>query len=102
MDNACAPDTDPAHCASFMVYSQDAGRTWEITKQLQDKQYNGEVRLIGDTVYYAGHRARLPDLATGGGAWAAFAGDGRSRIPPVAKDPIDTTLHCDNSKTIRE
>ena len=85
-----------------MVYSQDAGRTWEITKQLQHKQYNSEVRLIGNTVYYAGHRARLSDLAAGDGAWNAVAADGRGKLPPVAREPIDTALHCDNSKTIRE
>lgn len=102
MDAICAPDTHPAHCESFMVYSQDAGRTWEITKQLRYRQYDGEVRLVGDTVYYAGHRAKLPDLASGDSAWSSFQLDGQNTMPPLVKPPIDTEFHCDNSKTIRE
>jgi hypothetical protein len=102
MDKACAPDADPAHCESFMVYSKDAGRTWDITKQLRHREYNGEVRLSGDTVYYAGHRARLPELAAGDSAWTAASPDGRNKRPPLGKPPIDTELRCDNSKTIRE
>lgn len=102
MDTACAPDADPAHCESFMVYSKDAGRTWEITKQLRHREYNGEVRLTGDTVYYAGHRARLPELAAGDTAWTAVSPEDQSKLPPLGKLPVDTELHCDNSKTIRE
>jgi hypothetical protein len=102
MDAACAPDTKPAHCESFMVYSQDAGRTWEITKQLRHREYNGEVRLTGDTVYYAGRRARLPELAGGDSAWTPYSQDGLSTGPTLGKPPIDTGLHCDNSKTLRE
>jgi hypothetical protein len=102
MDTACVPDADPAHCASFVVYSQDAGRTWEITKQLRHREYNGALHLTGDTVYYAGHRARLPELATGDSAWTAVSPDEQNKLPPLGKPPVDTELHCDNSKTIRE
>jgi hypothetical protein len=101
MDTTCAPDGDPAHCESFMVYSQDAGRTWEITKQLRHREYNGELRLAGDTVYYAGHRARLPELVAGDSAWTPVSPDGQDKLPPLGKPPVDTELHCDNNKTIR-
>jgi hypothetical protein len=102
MDSSCAPDSHPAHCESFMVYSLDAGRTWEITKQLRYREYSGAVRLIGDTVYYAGYRARLPELASGDSAWTTFPLDGQNQLPPLGKPPIDTELRCDNSKTIHD
>jgi hypothetical protein len=102
MDTACAPDAHPAHCKSFLVYSRDAGRTWEITQQLPYREYDGEVRLSGDSVYHAGYRARLPELAAGDSAWSPVAREDKEKLPALRRAPIDTELHCDNSKTIRE
>jgi hypothetical protein len=102
MDEDCEPGAHPAHCESFMAYSQDAGRTWQITKQLVHKQNNGDVRLVGDTVYYAGYRARLPDLSAGDSAWTPFPLGDQNGMPLLTKPSIDTQLQCDNRATIQD
>lgn len=87
-------------CNSRLRYSVDAGRSWNVvaSKNIDDHQ---DVYLVGDTMYHAGKRVRLPDLASGDGAWSAFSLDGRNELPRLAKPPFDTEPHCDDGKTIK-
>jgi hypothetical protein len=87
-------------CNSRLRYSVDAGKTWNAvaSKNIDDHQ---DVYLVGDMVYHAGKRARLPDLASGDGAWSAFPLDGQNKLPPLIKPPFDTAPHCDEGKTIK-
>jgi hypothetical protein len=87
-------------CNSRLRYSLDAGRTWKVTvsRNIDDHE---DVYLVGDTVYHAGKRARLPALASGDSAWTDFLSGGQNKMPPVVKPPIDNEPNCDKSKTIK-
>jgi len=89
-----------AACNSRLRYSMDAGKTWNVIASAIIHA-NQDVYLIGDTVYHAGLRARLPDLATGDNAWSAFPASRYDQIPPLAKPPIDDEPHCDKSMTVK-
>jgi hypothetical protein len=66
-----------------------------VSKNIED---HVDLYLIGDTVYQAGKRARLLDLAAGDSAWMHVDFEDK---PPLAKPPIDTEPACDRSKTLR-
>jgi hypothetical protein len=82
-------------------YSINAGRTWNVVASKNIDDHEG-VYLVGDTVYHAGLKARLPDLAKGDNAWSAFPASGHEQLPPLSKPPIDSEPHCDRSKSIKE
>lgn len=86
-------------CDPRLRYSVDGGRTWHFTVS-KNAAPHGAVYLVGDTVYFSGQRARLPDLITGDEAWTAFPLDGINKLPPLIKAPIDSEPTCDKSKTI--
>ena len=86
-------------CMPFMRYSTDAGRTWQVGRPRYSSPGGDDVYLIGDTVYYGGQRARVPDLGAGYSAWSSYPMTGRNGLPLAGKAPIDTGMHCDRSKT---
>lgn len=88
-------------CNSRLRYSIDAGRTWNVVASKNIDDHEG-VYLVGDTVYHAGLKARLPDLAKGDSAWSAFPAGRHEQLPPLSKVPIDSEPHCDRSKSIKE
>jgi hypothetical protein len=90
-----------AACNSRFRYSVDAGKTWNVVASTVI-QVNEDVYLVGDTVYHAGLKARLPDLAKGDSAWSAFPASRHDQLPPLSKPPIDDEPHCDRSKNIKE
>lgn len=83
-------------CASRLYYSQDGGRSWQMTKP-RTTLAGGAVHLIGDAVFYAGQRARVPDLGNGDRAWLDFFIGAENKLPPIGKPPVDTRLHCGSS-----
>lgn len=83
-------------CASRLYYSQNGGRSWQIAKPRMTLA-GGAVHLIGDTVFYAGQRARVPDLVNGDQAWLDFFIGAENKLPSVARPPVDTRLHCESS-----
>jgi hypothetical protein len=85
-----------------MRYSLDAGRTWQIGKPRYSSRAADDVYLIGDTVYYGDQRAKVRDLSSGYSAWSAYPMNGPNGLPPVGKQPIDTGMHCDRSKTAQK
>lgn len=88
-------------CDLRLRYSVDAGRTWKVTFPPKNVAPHAEVYLVGDAVYFSGHRARLPDLITGDSAWVAFPFSGKNKPPPLVKPPLDNEPACDESKTIK-
>jgi hypothetical protein len=94
-------DYSSTMCDLRLRYSVDAGRTWKVTFPPKNVAPHAEVYLAGDAVYFSGHRARLPDLITGDGAWVAFPLSGKGKPPPLVKPPVDNEPACDESKTIK-
>lgn len=90
-----------AACNSRFRYSVDAGKTWNVVASTVI-QVNEDMYLVGDTVYHAGLKARLPDLAKGDSAWSAFPASRHDQLPSLSKPPIDDEPHCDRSKNIKE
>jgi len=88
-------------CDIRLRYSVDAGRTWKVTFPPKRTAPHGEVYLTGDSIYFSGKRARLPDLLGGDGAWAAFPLRPQDMRPPLSKPPVDVEPTCDESKTIK-
>jgi hypothetical protein len=90
-----------AACISRFRYSVDAGQTWQAIKStaIQDHE---DVYLVGDTVYHAGLKARLPDFATGDSAWSAIPAGRHGQVPTLTKPPVDDKPRCDYSKDIKE
>jgi hypothetical protein len=86
-------------CMPFIRYSTDAGRTWQVGRPRYSSPGADDVYLIGDSVYYGGQRARVPDLISGYSAWSSYRMAERNELPPIGKAPIDTSMHCDRSKT---
>jgi hypothetical protein len=81
-------------CAPSLYYSQDSGRTWQINKP-PITLAGGDVYLIGDTIFYAGRRAKLSAIATEGDhAWVQFYLTGPNKLPPIGKAPLDRRLQC--------
>jgi hypothetical protein len=75
-----------------MPYSTDAGRTWRRASPPITGGY--ELYLAGEAVFYAGQRARLPELSTGDEAWKQFYLVGKSKPPTLNRKPIDNKFHC--------
>jgi hypothetical protein len=88
-------------CMPFIRYSTDAGRTWQVGRPRYSSPAADDVYLIGETVYYGGQRARVPDLSSGYSAWSSYPMTGRNELPLAGKAPIDTGMHCDRSKTVQ-
>lgn len=88
-------------CMPFMRYSTDAGRTWQVGRPRYSSSTADDMYLIRDTVYYGDQRAKVLDLRSGYDAWSNYPITGRNGLPPIGKAPIDTSMHCDRSKTIQ-
>jgi hypothetical protein len=82
-------------------YSVDAGQTWKAIRStaIQDHE---DMYLIGETLYHAGLKARVPDLVKGDSAWSAFPADRHDQLPPLSKPPIDNEPHCERAKNVKE
>jgi hypothetical protein len=99
MDSDCQTgDYASTMCDSRLRYSTDAGRTWKVALSKNISTHEG-VYLVGDTLYHAGKRVRLPDLTLGDSAWSGFPSGRQNKLPPLIKPPIDTEPRCDDSKT---
>jgi hypothetical protein len=81
-------------------YSTDAGKTWKAIRSTSIQDHE-DMYLIGDTLYHAGLKARLPDLEKGDSAWSAFPASRHDQLPPLSKRPVDNEPHCDRSKIIK-
>jgi hypothetical protein len=84
-------------CASSLYYSENYGQTWKMTKPKLTLA-GGAVRLIGDSVFHAGQRAKIPALASGDEAWKDYHLNGENELPIVIKTPVDNRLHCDSKE----
>ncbi len=88
-------------CADRLYYSKDAGRTWQVNKPRLTNS-SGDIHLIGDTVFYAGQRAKLSALVNGDSAWVEFYLVGKNALPTIRKAPIDTEFHYCNRTDEKE